>query len=102
MHKEGFRYISYAKGLYYDGHDWPDVVEYKQKHFLPMTEKHKEQLVKYVVGDVDKEVDMKPQNYVEHCLILSPHDETTSQANDGQHMGWVLEQQFPLQKKGVG
>ena len=67
-----------------------------------MMEKHEERLVKYVVGDVDKEVDMKPQNYVEHCLILAPHDETTSQANDGHNMGWVLKQQFPLWKKGVG
>ena len=54
MHKEGFQYISYAKGLYYDGHNWPDVVEYWQKYFLPMMKKHKEQLVKYVVGDVNK------------------------------------------------
>jgi hypothetical protein len=87
MHKEGFQYISYAKGLYYDGHNRPDVVEYWQKHFLPMMEKYKEQLVKYVVGDVDKEVDMKPQNYLEHHLILTPHDKTTSQANNRHDMG---------------
>jgi hypothetical protein len=43
-----------VKGLYYDGHDRPDVVEYWQKH--------KERLVKYVVGDVDKEVAVTPQN----------------------------------------
>ena len=85
MHKESPQYISYAKGLYYDGHNQPDVVEYWQKHFLPTMEKHEEQLIKYVVGDVDKEVDIKPQNYVECHLILAPHDETTSQANDGHY-----------------
>ena len=41
-----------------------------------MMEKHKEWLVKYVVGDVDEEGDVKPKNYVEHCLILAPHNET--------------------------
>lgn len=95
MHKEGFWYISYAKGLYYDGHDRPDVVEYRQKYFLPMMQKHKERLVKYIVGDVDKEVIVTPQNYIERHLVLAPHDETTSQANDGHDMGWVLDQQFP-------
>ena len=102
MHKEGFRYISYAKGLYYDGHDRPDVVEYRQKHFLPMMKKHEERLVKYVIGDVDKEVVMKPTNYVERRLVLAPHDETTTQANDGHGKGWVLDNQFPLRKKGQG
>jgi hypothetical protein len=54
------------------------------------------------VGDVDKEVAVTPQNYIERQLILAPHDKTTSQANDGYDMGSVLDQQFPLQKKDVG
>jgi hypothetical protein len=58
--------------------------------------------VKYVVGDVDKEVAATPQNYIEHWLILALHDETTSQANNGPDMSWVLDQQFLLWKKGVG
>jgi hypothetical protein len=90
MHKEGFQYISYVKGLYYDGHDQPDVVKYWQNH--------EEQLVKYVVGEVAG----TPQNYVECHSVLVPHNETTSQANDGHHMGGVLKQQFPLQIKGMG
>ena len=91
MHKEGFWYISYAKGLYYDGHDRPDVVEYQQNHFLPMMKRYKERLVRYVVGHVDKEVAVKPQNFVECRLVLAPHDETTTQANDGHGKGWVLD-----------
>lgn len=102
MHKAGFRYISYAKGLYYDGHDRPDVVEYRQKHFLPMLKKYEYRLVKYVVGDVDKEVVVRAQNYVERRLVTSPHDETTSQANDGHDKGWVQNDEFPLRKKGQG
>ena len=89
MH-EGFWYISNEKGLYYDGHDKTDVAECWKVHFLPMMEKHEEWPVKYIVGDVDKQVDMKPQNYFEHHFILAPHDKTTSQANDGHNMGWIL------------
>ena len=102
MHKEGFRYILYAKGLYYDGHDRPDVVEYRQNHFLPMMKRYEERLVRYVVGHVDKEVAVKPQNFVERRLVLAPHDKTTTQANDGHGKGWVLDNQFPLWKKGQG
>jgi len=28
LRKEGFKFISYKKGLYFDGHDRPDVVKY--------------------------------------------------------------------------
>ncbi|CAK5284579.1 unnamed protein product, partial [Mycena citricolor] len=35
LHQEGFKYTNHKKGLYFDGHDRPDVVEYRQKQFLP-------------------------------------------------------------------
>jgi len=59
--------------------------------------------VKYVVGGVDKEVVMKPQNYIECQLVLAPHDETTSQANDGHRKGWVCDNQFncPYGRKAI-
>ena len=31
LHSEGFRYTTHKKGLYFDGHDHADVVEYHQK-----------------------------------------------------------------------
>ena len=102
MHKEGFQYISYAKGLYYDGHDCSNVVEYRQSHFLPMLKQHKPQLVRYVTGDEDKEADNMALNYVEWHLVMAPHDETTSQANDSHDKGWVCNNKFSLWKKGQG
>ena len=45
---------------------------------------------------------MESQNYVEHQSVLAPHDNTTSQANDGHGKGWVYDNQFPLWKKGHG
>jgi hypothetical protein len=35
LHLEGFQYISHKKGLYFDGHNQPDVLTYHQNHFLP-------------------------------------------------------------------
>ena len=54
------------------------------------------------MGEVTKEK-MKPvKNYVEQCLVLVSHDESTSQANDGKKMSWVHEKEHALKKKGVG
>jgi hypothetical protein len=102
LHREGFRYISYKKGLYFDGHDRADVVAYRQEQFLPTMQRHQRRFVKYVVGDVDKEKPAEPDNYVERRLVPCIHDEMTAQAHDGKQKSWVLKNQQELRKKGVG
>src|SRR5882762_5006269 len=72
MCQEGFRYISHKKGLYFDGHDRPDVVH-------------------YTVGDVDTELAIQPQNYMERRLVICAQDKMTAQANDSQGKSWVLD-----------
>ncbi|KAF9649985.1 hypothetical protein BDM02DRAFT_3260022 [Thelephora ganbajun] len=42
------------------------------------------------------------ENYVERCLVLVSHDESTTQANDGKKMSWVYEKEHALKKKGAG
>jgi hypothetical protein len=74
---KGFRYILHKKGLYFDGHDWLDVLAYWQNEFLPTMKILESSLVQYVVGDVDKEI--PPPNFVEHQLVLCAHDKSTSQ-----------------------
>ena len=93
--------MQHKKALYYDGHERPDVVEYRQKVFLPTMEKYPERPVEFKVGQVEAEV-IKPRNYVERLLVLCAHNESTSQANDGEKAGWVLEGEQPLKKKGPG
>jgi hypothetical protein len=63
---------------------------------------YQRRLVEYVVGDVEKELEKHPGNYVERRLVLCSHDESTSQANDSQAKGWVHEDGHTLKKKGVG
>jgi hypothetical protein len=89
LHKEGFRFTEHKKALYYDGHERPDVVEYRQRVFLPAMEKHRERLVEYTVGNVTAELVKKPANYVERQLVIVPHDEMTVQQNDGKKKSWV-------------
>ncbi len=56
LRREGFTYTEHKKGLYYDGHERPDVIEDCQARFLPEIAKHEERLVGYVVGNVEDEV----------------------------------------------
>lgn len=102
LHLEGFKYINHKKGLYFDGHDRVDVVEYRQNHFLPAMKAFKSRLVRFVVGDVDQELIVPRPNYVERCLVLLAQDEMTAQANDIMSKKWVFEDQHRLRKKGPG
>jgi len=102
LHREGFRYMSHKKGLYFDGHDCPDVVEYRQNVFLPAMKEFEHRIVRYVIGDVEKEEFVQPRNYVERRLVPTPHDEMTVQSNDMNDKEWVFDNEFKLRKKGVG
>ena len=75
LHGEGFRYISHKKGLYFDGHDHPDVLAYRQNDFLPKMKSLEPVLVRYIVGDVEEEI--PPSNFVERLLVLCSHDKSS-------------------------
>ena len=98
LHREGFRYMKYKKGLYYNGHDRPDVLDYCQNQFLPAMQQYQSRLVEYKIGEVETEI-IKQLKPGERRLVLVAHDESTMQANDGEEEGWVLDGEQPLQKK---
>lgn len=102
LHREGFRYISHKKGLYFDGHDREDVIAYCQNIFIPTFKSYKPRLVRHIVGDVETELVMQLKNYVEHQLVLVPHDEMISQAHDATVKSWVMGDEHHFRKKGVG
>ncbi|KAF8869856.1 hypothetical protein BD779DRAFT_1479391 [Infundibulicybe gibba] len=77
-------------------------LKYRQKVFLPAMKGYGQRLARYVVGDVDKELEIQPQNYVERRLVLLAHNEMTSQANDAREKTWVFQDQHALRKKGAG
>ena len=102
LHREGFRFTEHRKALYFDGHERPDVVEYRQNVFVPQMKRYRCRIVEYVVGDVGKERQKVVENCVERRLVLVSHDESTTQANDGKKKSWVHENEHALKKKGVG
>jgi hypothetical protein len=99
--REGFRYTQHKKAIYYDGHDWPDVVKYRQEVFLPAMAKYREWLVEYKMGEVHIEIE-KPLPAGVCKLVLVAHDESTNTANDRPKASWVMEGEQPILKKGVG
>ena len=96
-----FKYTWHRKGLYFDGHDHVDVVEYHQNVFLPAMKGYEQWLVHYVIGDVDQEVILPCNNYVECCLVLLPQDKMTSQANDIVEMMWVYKMSIVCRRRGL-
>jgi hypothetical protein len=102
LQRESFHYISHKKGLYFDGHDWPDVVDYRQHHFLPEMKEYGRRLVRFTVNDVENEADNQQGNFVEKRLVLCAHDKMTAQSNDSRARSWVLEDHHQLRKKGAG
>jgi hypothetical protein len=99
LHRKGFRYMQHKKALYFDGHNHPDVVDYRQNVFSPQMAEYCKRLVSYKVGDV--KTPNPPQNYIERALVLLPQDESMMQSNDGPKASWVPNGEQPLKKKGV-
>ena len=93
--------MKYRKGLYYDGHDRPNVLDYHQKHFLPAMWQYQLRMVKYRIREVETEL-IKQLQPGERRIVLVAHDKATMQANDGDKEGWVLDGEQPLKKKGAG
>jgi hypothetical protein len=91
LHREGFKFTEHKKSLYFDGHERPDVVDYRRKVFLPAMAEHRRQLVEYSPKNVEKLADKVTSNYVERILVLMAHGKSTTQANDSQGKTWVLD-----------
>ena len=66
LRHEGFRYTSYKKGLYFNGHDHPDVVQYRQDIFLPRMKEYEARLVQYVIGNIKIEEHIHLTNFVKY------------------------------------
>ena len=96
LHREGFKFTTHKKGVYFDGHDRPDVVDYRQNVFLPQMEEYSCRLVRYSVEDPDNENLSVNDNFVKHRLVLCAHDEMTVQSNDATNEYWVFDDKYRL------
>jgi len=90
----GFQKKDVRKGIYYDGHERIDVIEYR-KQFLEWLEQLKPYLIQY--DELGNSISHPPQPQSK-ILIPCMHDESTFNANDGRHQSWHSKDQVHLRK----
>ena len=104
LHKLSWRYRQKKKGMYIDGHERADVVEYR-KGFV---ERWREYERRFVIYENDGNVLSTPTGFpvpqgVRFRLILVTHDESTFYENDRRKLQWVNNKAKPVaEKKGEG
>jgi len=105
LHKLSWRYMQKKKGMYIDGHEREDVVEYRKK----FVERWKEYEKRFVIYDNKGKVFSTPTGFpvpqpaFRFRLILVTHDESTFYENDRRKIHWVNKKATPEpEKKGEG
>jgi len=103
--KLGFTWGDVKKGIFFDGHEREDVVEYR-KQFLEFIHG----LLPYMV-EFNENGSIEPKEYPENChvggpgrrpVILITHDESIFSANDGRRQAWMKKNHVFLRPKGKG
>ena len=95
----GFFNQQQKQGVYFDGHERDDVVEYRKK-FLEEVAKYEPYIANYEGETMDKILPNLQNGEKEHILVT--HDECIFYSNDGKRGVWTKTGQLPLRKKGNG
>jgi hypothetical protein len=104
LHKLSWRYQQKKKGMYIDGHEREDVVEYRRR----FVERWKEYEKRFVIYGNDGNVLSTPTGFavpqgVRFRLILVTHDESTFYENDCRKIHWMpKDAKAVAEKKGEG
>lgn len=104
LHKLSWRFTRKRAGMYIDGHECKDVVEYRNQ-FL---ERWKEYEKRFVTYDNDGNILKWPTGFPvpqvgRFRLILVTHDESTFHANDRRKTKWVhASEKAVAERKGEG
>ena len=91
--------ISRVNCIYYDGHERPDVLQYR-KEFLEKIFGHEKYMSKYDGEFMNWICPNLPEGEKERILIV--HDESIFYSNDGKREAWIKDEKIPLWKKGNG
>ena len=86
-------------GIYYDGHERSDVVEYREK-FLEEIFQYEKYMAKYEGKSMERIPPALELN--EEEIVLVTHDECIFYSNDGKRGVWAKSGELPLRKKGNG
>jgi hypothetical protein len=105
LNRLGYNWQDVKKGVFLDGHERDDVVEYRQRFLQEM-----EGLLPYLVKFAE-DGSMQEKTYPAGCIVGGPdrrpivmitHDESIFSANDGRHQAWVKDGDTILRPKGRG
>lgn len=105
LNRLGYKWQDVKKGIFLDGHERDDVVEYRQKFLENMKE-----LLPYLV-EFAEDGSMQEKAYPAGCVVGGPdrrpiimitHDESIFSANDGRHQAWKKDGDTSLRPKGKG
>ncbi|KIO21763.1 hypothetical protein M407DRAFT_28688 [Tulasnella calospora MUT 4182] len=92
LHAMEYRYGTERKGQYFDGHEWSDVVKYRQDVFLAKWLELEERMV---VFGKDGEIVSQPDPTL-YRIVPITHDESTFYANDQRKIRWVHLSEGPV------
>ena len=98
--KLGWRRTVVQKGVYMDGHERDDVVEYRNKVFLPAIARFEAHMAKHEGPELKKIMPEIQEG--QHRIIIQYHDECCFHAYDEARSLWLREGEQPLRRKGRG
>jgi len=99
LHILGYTKQRQKQGIYYDGHERADVVQYRNK-FLKQIFDYERLMSCYEGENMDRILPDLADGEKEHILVT--HDECIFYSNDGQRGVWAKNGELPLRKKGNG
>jgi len=108
LHEMGYKFRDVHKGVYKNGHERSDVVQYRQEHFLPALKALEDGIVRWELVHSEEgealEIILYPANLPPGIrpIVLVVHDESTFNANDGRSKIWIKDDNIPLKKKTRG
>ncbi|RPA74773.1 hypothetical protein BJ508DRAFT_195691, partial [Ascobolus immersus RN42] len=102
LHKLGYSWKDILKGVYIDGHEREDVVQYREAFVQRMQTIYESGLLLKL--DPDSGEVIWPEVVPEGCkpIVLLTHDESTFNANDGIRSAWLLKGHQVLRPKARG
>jgi hypothetical protein len=101
LHALGWVRSEAKKGVYIDGHERPDVVEYRKK-FLQKMEEYEPLFIRATERDQNVMHIPNTPNSDQRPIVFYTHDESIFYANDSEKVIWHPQGEMPLRKKGQG
>jgi transposase len=101
LHALGFSPTPYRKGVYVDGHEREDVVEYREMYLRKMEILESTHLPPPPCEDADFEENIG-NPAAQRKLVLLYHDESCFHANEGPSWQWAEEGKLAIRPKSIG